>query len=695
MKYKIISVESRKGGVGKTTAALNLSALLVERGYKTLLLDVDITGTSIEGSYNSAFWKGKINSIKQNKKDINLLKIFHDVFLQGKGLPKFSFENGSSNKVDIFNSESKNDFIISANKINIFNSEIYNDDLSLICDPRILFDELHSFWLIDMIESLCDSFAACMNDEKTVIVLDNSPGYVGLGKAIHDWLTDIGPDCGKFLTISSLDVQDLNSCLNAIQAIENIVDKKFEGAKYYRQLKDLESSIEEPSKESKKFFLKLATNEAKNGRYQYFKTENLNRPELPSYQSLIINKAPREIKSDTLHYDVYKSLKGDDKKREVFQTFSGEQRDRKPQNVVYFDNYIHFQFVEPFIEKVRYDRNREYSSLKRYFTRIEKEIEENQHREIENSYSKFLNTIDNYENTLSKLLGRLMETGYDNIVRLVEERWHPRTPLIKTQQIFENLCEDTPFLERYSKIENDRYDNDIDEKYFRNEMEELFMNIEHFVREEWSLSYERRKNQFSLETLCFFLVEPFIKREYPEREDSFFRSILVLILFIQNERLKRSGDLIRNKKNGSFQFFLANENITSTEIIKYRHLMKVLPFKYFEKIHFNEKIFYFFEKSGMLPNFYNSFCHTQARLIDMHDDFRFLITILKNVTIDERNERTIIFPNIRDILDDVIINKKTPFSYANEKIHKEFQGAQYMSDFREILVNNVISKWGL
>ncbi|GAB6119590.1 AAA family ATPase [Dysgonomonas termitidis] len=135
MKYKIISVESRKGGVGKTTAALNLSALLVERGYKTLLLDVDITGTSIEGSYNSAFWKGKINSIKQNKKDINLLKIFHDVFLKGEGLPEFSFENGSNNEIGVFNTENNNNFIISPNKINIFNSEIYNDDSSLICDP--------------------------------------------------------------------------------------------------------------------------------------------------------------------------------------------------------------------------------------------------------------------------------------------------------------------------------------------------------------------------------------------------------------------------------------------------------------------------------------------------------------------------------------------------------------------------------
>lgn len=50
------SIESRKGGVGKTTVALNLGAKLLEVGYKVLLLDCDITGTSISecifGEYN-------------------------------------------------------------------------------------------------------------------------------------------------------------------------------------------------------------------------------------------------------------------------------------------------------------------------------------------------------------------------------------------------------------------------------------------------------------------------------------------------------------------------------------------------------------------------------------------------------------------------------------------------------------------
>lgn len=38
--YKIISVESRKGGVGKTTVAINLASLLHERGYNVLLIDL-------------------------------------------------------------------------------------------------------------------------------------------------------------------------------------------------------------------------------------------------------------------------------------------------------------------------------------------------------------------------------------------------------------------------------------------------------------------------------------------------------------------------------------------------------------------------------------------------------------------------------------------------------------------------------
>ena len=117
-------------------------------------------------------------------------------------------------------------------------SHIYNQEDSssdgrarYICNPSVLFDELHAFWFVEFLQQLCTSFADSIHrnvpGHPIAIVIDNSPGYVGIAPAVQQWLTDLGPDKGKFLTVTSLDVQDLISCGHAVENLHSLYSSKW------------------------------------------------------------------------------------------------------------------------------------------------------------------------------------------------------------------------------------------------------------------------------------------------------------------------------------------------------------------------------------------------------------------------------------------------------------------------------------
>jgi len=236
-KCYVISIESRKGGVGKTTVALNTGRILLEENYEVVFFNFDFQGTDLnmlESSMNDlkiwgSFTPYMVEEPPDTKKKsafgkkINLVKLFDD-YMGGKGIPDIGWNEKKEGVISL-----------KPGKINILCSRLKREGESKknLYEIATLFDEMHSAWFLSMIKEMIKKIWDVVPGKKNLaIILDNGTGFTGLEPSVDEWLTDIGPRYGKFLFVCTLDSQDFIACAKAVCSLHSIYSEKWDISQY-------------------------------------------------------------------------------------------------------------------------------------------------------------------------------------------------------------------------------------------------------------------------------------------------------------------------------------------------------------------------------------------------------------------------------------------------------------------------------
>ena len=123
---------------------------------------------------------------------------------------------------------------LNANKVNIIGSLLYGAPREVASNTSWLMDELNSYWMVEFIQQIIKEFEGVFSDKTVQIVIDNSPGFSCFIQALHGFMYEKGPSDCKFLLVSTLDSQDLQSNIDAAREICASIDNRVMAAKYFK-----------------------------------------------------------------------------------------------------------------------------------------------------------------------------------------------------------------------------------------------------------------------------------------------------------------------------------------------------------------------------------------------------------------------------------------------------------------------------
>lgn len=688
-KNTIISVESRKGGVGKTTAALCIGKSLLEKGFAVLLIDTDITGTNIADCVDSPFWHECLNilTVTEDKKELraNLLGLFEESFMNGNKLPSFQ---GNPNI------RSKNGFNANLRKINVIGSQIYSLDgkPATICKPAILFDQLHGYWFVDFLKELVEDFAASSN-KPIAVVLDNSPGYVGIAPAIQDWLTDLGPETGKFLMVTSLDSQDMQSCAIAVSILHGQYKEKWDTSRMFLKAMEDKGDTLDYSLMKGDFFVKLTEqDELGNNRVSKFpvpfafykdskdsadsksKTSNetdnagdkyLEFPE--KYMGVIVNRVPKAVFKHRRTYSP--ELRRNDS---PFLSLLGGHYSREwSKFMVGYDSYIEYQFLQSGMSKRRH-RRKWSRNLDRLLMRKESMFYEKEFLHMMDiispeSFSRMNDYVNQFQNIIDTAIDAMRANGLDYLADLIDEDWQPKNIVSNLQATFYNFMAnaDHPF---FKEIYWEEFE---DERMMKKKGLHRLDKIMHMV----DIPLEKMEKYPEIRNTALYLIAslplPVGRMPFDEEFLEFFRATIKFELQLIEETKNKYRDLPR---------------ILSSDI---RHKMDIK-----EMLHKFKFLGRFFHRSeDEFFDFFHAFTSAQARLMKLPEDTRFLIWLIQTM-VEFESEKPNALPYVRKIAEDVILHKTLPYDAVKEKSSIALSEAQYFVDF-DRAIENIINRWGL